>query len=458
MSSSRPLSLATRSLLATITALVAFLGLTGLVLQHACYNSALSILEDNLRGYVYAYLAVTDVGRDGRLLPPDLMPYPEFGLPASGLYAIIESDEHGRWESPSAVGRELPFHHRLAPGQSSFTGPIDTSVGAVYVFSLGVTYDTPRGKPVNLTIYIAQNQEQFAHRLWVYRRTLFAWLLALGVALVLLQLLLLRWSLSPLRRVASDMRQIRNGQHQRLAGDYPSELSGLTRSLNAFIESERERMARYRHTLENLAHSLKTPVTVARSRLETIDADPKLRRDLGEQIQRMNDIVAYQLSRSATSGSPTFATPVPINGHAEDLVRSLEKAHAPKGVLCEFDIDATASFYGAQGDLLELLGNLLENAFKWCGHRVILRAHALDNPYGQRSGLNICVEDDGPGIPSEEVALVTERGVRGDERVQGHGIGLAIVQDIVRAYRGQMQVCCSRELGGACFCIRFKPA
>ena len=114
-------------------------------------------------------------------------------------------------------------------------------------------------------------------------------------------------------------------------------------------------------------------------------------------------------------------------------------------------------FYGEKGDLQELLGNLLENAFKWARTRVLLTAKAGATAPNRRPGLLLVVEDDGPGIPEEKIALVLQRGVRGDERVQGHGIGLAIVQDIVRSYRGELEVGTSEELGGARFEVTLPP-
>jgi two-component system sensor histidine kinase PhoQ len=129
--------------------------------------------------------------------------------------------------------------------------------------------------------------------------------------------------------------------------------------------------------------------------------------------------------------------------------------YANKGVLCEFEIEAMARFHGDQGDLMELLGNLLENAFKWARRRVLLSSSAIAAPTGRRPGLELIVEDDGPGVAEEKVGRLMQRGVRGDERVQGHGIGLAIVQDILRAYKGELSVSRSETLGGARFAIRF---
>ena len=455
MSSRRPLSLVTRSTLATGLILVAFLGLAGASLDHAYFESARAALRDRLQGYVYAYLAATDVGRGGRVLPPDSPPRSDFLRPGSGLYAVIEGDDGFRWESHSAVGRLLDLQERLDPGQSSFRGPVQTSVGNVYIYSFGVAYDNPHGKPVDLTFTVAQNETEFLGQLSVYRRTLFTWLAALGLLLLLLQLILLRWSLLPLRRVASDLARVDRGERDRLEGEYPAELSGLTRSLNNFIENERRSLARNRNILADLAHSLKTPLAVLRSRLEMGGVSREARGDLAEQVQRMDDIVAYQLSRGASSGVPTFVTPVEIAPHAEDLVRGLEKVHAERNVLCEFEIDPQARFYGEPGDLLEILGNLLENAFKWAGHRVLLTARPLVERDLRRPGLEISVEDDGPGIAPDQIERILQRGVRGDERVQGHGIGLSIVQDIVQSHNATLEVLRSEELGGAQFRIRF---
>jgi two-component system sensor histidine kinase PhoQ len=307
---------------------------------------------------------------------------------------------------------------------------------------------------------VARTEDQFDGENAGYRRTLAIWLSILGVMLIVLQLLLLRWSLTPLRKVANDMSRVERGDSDLLDSQYPLELIGLTERINAFITNEREQRTRYRHTLADLAHSLKTPLAVIRSQLESnVGDEPARRVNLLDQVRRMNELVAYQLSRAATSGRQTFASAVPVSGHAEDLVQSLEKVYAAKNVLCEFDIEEGAVFYGEQGDLLELLGNLLENAFKWAGHRVLLVVTM--QPSGarqQRSGLRLSVEDDGPGIAQDKIEKVLQRGVRGDERVQGHGIGLSIVQDIVHASQGELVVDRSPELEGARFSVSLPPS
>ncbi|MGH8114979.1 MAG: ATP-binding protein [Rhodanobacteraceae bacterium] len=455
ITSRRPLSLVSRSTIATLLVLIGFLGVTGFALDRAYGQAALAGMRARLQSYAYTYLAGIDFSaRSNRMIPPDSAPpNPDFLRPGSGLYAVIVGQDGPPWESPSALGRDLPFHQLLVPGVTRFAGPVATQAGQLYVLSQGVDWVLQDHSGYRLTVYIAENEGLYQAGLAAYRRTLFGWLGALGLALLVLQQILLRWSLSPLRRVARDLARIERGNAERLGGPYPREVSVLTRGLNRFIESEREHLKRYRNTLDDLAHSLKTPLAVARSRLESGDSEADIRDELMSQVQHMDQIVAYQLARAKMSGHSTFAAPIPVQNHAEAVVRSLERVYAGKKVLCEFDIDEGTNFFGEEGDLLELLGNLLENAFKWANHRVLLSVKKLapENPRAWRLGLDIRVEDDGPGIPPEQLEQVLQRGVRGDERVQGHGIGLAIVEDIVRSYSGTLQVDRSAELGGACF-------
>ena len=461
----RPLSLQARQLLAASLGLIAFLGLTGLALDRAFVETAQNALHERLKSYAYAYLAGLEFTRDGQpLIPPP--PDERFERPGDGLYAGLRGrTAEGQplaWESASAIGRSVPFPEDLSPGERRFEGPIETPVGDVYRYSIHVDWSEEQAQGIVdkavFTLSIAQHEYFIDNQIAIYRRALWGYLGAGALLLLGLQVFVLRWSLRPLRRVVRDLVRVETGVHDRLTGTYPRELAVLTDSINAFVEGEREHLGRYRNTLADLAHSLKTPLAVLRSRLETGADETALRSEVRQQVARMDEIVAYQLQRAATSGHQLFAAPLRLGERAEGVVRSLEKVYADKNVLCEFEIDSEARFYGEEGDLMELLGNLLENAFKWSRHRVLLTASTQTMLPQRRSGLVLVVEDDGPGIADEQVERVLQRGVRGDERVQGHGIGLAIVQDIVRAYRGELSVGRSEELGGARFVVHFAPS
>ncbi len=458
----RPRSLQARQLLAASIGLIAFLALAGFALDRAFVDTAGQGLRERLKSYAYAYAAGIEFLRNGDIYVPDVPPDARFERPGGGLYATVELP-NGRWVSGSAQGPRLPQAGVLAPLEEQFSGPLpitksDGSRGEVYRYGIGLVW-APGGAQSEFpyTIYIMEDAGTLPRQVRVFRQALWGYLGIAAVILLLLQAVILRWSLWPLRRVITELKRVQRGQASRMSERHPRELEPLTDSINAFVESERESMDRQRNTLADLAHSLKTPLAVLRARLDSDAGEPELREELDTQLRRMNDLVGYQLARAASAGHKLFAAPVAIEPHAEQIVKGLEKIYAAKGVICEFDIDTAARFHGEPGDLQELLGNLLENAFKWARTRVLLTIHAGASAPNRRPGLMIAVEDDGPGIASERIAHVLQRGVRGDERVQGHGIGLAIVQDVVRSYRGELEVGVSEELGGARFEVTLPP-
>ena len=452
----RPRSLRARQLLAASVGLVAFLFLAGYALDKAFVSTAEQNLRHRLKGYAMSYANKVEFARDGSLIPPELPVDPRFTQPGSGLYAEVRLP-NDRWGSDSTLGPTLPPTRMLSPLQEEFDGPVpmtqvDGSKGMVYRFGLGTVYaNRGPGAEFPYSIYVSEDSKVLASQLRTFRGALWVYLTAAGIFLLLLQVLVLNWSLHPLQRVINELTRVQRGQASRMTERHPRELEPLTESINAFIESERENLDRQRNTLADLAHSLKTPLAVLRSQLDEGIHATALREELDTQLKRMNNLVSYQLARAASSGHALFAAPVPIEANAEEIVRGLEKVYAAKGVICEFEIDPESRFHGEPGDLQELMGNLLENAFKWARSRVLLTATPTKTVGNRRAGLLLAVDDDGPGIAEEDVVHVLQRGVRGDERVQGHGIGLAIVQDLVRGYRGELQVQRSQELGGARF-------
>jgi two-component system sensor histidine kinase PhoQ len=456
----RTLSLQARQLLAAGLALVAFLGFTGYALDRAFVETAQNALRERLADLSYSYIELIEFDRSRRIITPEVPPDGRFTRPGSGLYASIRG-EGLRWESASSLGRSLPPLPFLEPAERRFEGPlriIDArgTENSVYAYSQGIIWES--ASDFELTFSVYEDASQIENQVNVFRQALWRYLGLAALLLVLVQTLVLRWSLLPLRNVEKELARVQLGQSQRLSGRHPHELEAITDSINSLIESERSHLERSRNTLSDLAHSLKTPLAVLRSRLDAGASHDELRADVAGQVQRMNEIVSYQLSRAARSGHALFAAPIEIEARAEEIVAGLEKVYASRGVFCEFDIDSTARFHGELGDLQELLGNLLENAFKWADKRVLLSVQVEPAAANRRPGVTFIVDDDGPGIPPEKIELLLQRGVRGDERVQGHGIGLSIVQDIVAAYRGELTVGTAPELGGARFRVRIPPA
>jgi two-component system, OmpR family, sensor histidine kinase PhoQ len=280
---------------------------------------------------------------------------------------------------------------------------------------------------------------------------MFGWFTGLMALLLVVLAALLRWVLAPVRRLEREIHAVEEGRSEVLGGGYPRELSGVASNLNTLLIGERKRVARYRDTLGNLAHGLKTPLAVMRSSLSGEVAGNV--NTLGTEIDRMSDIIAHQLKRAAASGGVLLGqAPVDIMQLAVDLRAALLKVYGGKDLSLELAIQPESQFIGDRGDFTELLGNLVDNACKWCKSRVRVTV-LVDEHAGARERLSLVVEDDGPGISEEDRARVGQRGVRTDESVPGHGLGLAMVHDTVDLYGGSLTID-SSPLGGARFSLR----
>jgi len=271
-------------------------------------------------------------------------------------------------------------------------------------------------------------------------------LLTIGaLALVAALMIVLRWGTLPLRRLARDIKAIENGQQQHLKGHYPVELQGLSRNLNALIDTEQQQRERYQNTLADLAHSLKTPLAVIRVELETGARDDS-HRLIEQQSQRMEDIITHQLQRAVIAAPNTLSERIPVAPVVTQLSTALGKVYAGKAIAIEQQVDAAAHFLGDKRDLMEVLGNIADNACKACQRRVKICA---DQHQGM---LRLQIHDDGDGIDESLRDSVLQRGQRLDQKSPGQGIGLDVVNDIVSSYQGQLSIAQS-PLGGALFTL-----
>ncbi len=253
------------------------------------------------------------------------------------------------------------------------------------------------------------------------------------------------WSLSSLRTMARQIDEIRAGTREALSNDYERELTPLTSSVNQLLENERQQTQRYQHALNDLAHSLKTRLALIQITAQELKLGHDIHDNINEQITTMDQIIQYQLRRAVT-GRKRLASkgtePVPL---IEKLLASLAKVYRHKKLQTGFQFDDDVFFHGEQGDLMELMGNLLDNACKFAISEI--RVHVRH----RERGLLIVVEDDGPGIDPGKSQQIFQRGVRADSS-PGQGIGLAVVTEIVHSYGGEIRVDDS-PLGGARFHI-----
>lgn len=449
------LSLNTRLLLASSMVLAAFLGVTGLVLDSAFRASADTALRDRLQGYVYALLAASDLDARGKLNLPAELPDARFSLIGSGLYAqVVDSSGSPVWRSKSLLGLTIPFAKIPDVGQREFTLlDVDRDLPLLSL-AFTISWETGVGSDRRYTYRVAENLLSFNAEVSRFRRSLWGWLAGAAILLLLVQGAVLRWSLAPLRRVADDLHAIDAGLAQRLHGDYPRELRQLTDNLNGLLASADSHLKRYRDSLGNLAHSLKTPLAVLRGALDGETDDAALRALAREQLAGMTQLIEYQLQRASASGRTPLATPVAVKPIVENIIAALAKVYADKGVNVTLAVDAAATFHGDPGDLTEMLGNLLDNAFKWGRAQVRVAAQTIPPTKADQPLLEISVADDGPGIPDDLKARVLLRGARADENTPGHGLGLAMVQDTVALYHGTLSLQAS-PLGGLEIRLRF---
>jgi two-component system sensor histidine kinase PhoQ len=223
----------------------------------------------------------------------------------------------------------------------------------------------------------------------------------------------------------------------------------LTSNINTLLSQQQEHLERYRRTLGDLAHSLKTPLAVLQNAVENHQPSDNLMAIVREQVERMNQITGYQLQRAATSGWTALVAPVAVREIAQKVLNGLQKVYADKQVVATLDMESHIEFPGDEGDLMEIIGNLVDNAFKWSKRRVCVLAETKPAPQEGQWDLFLRVEDDGPGIPSEMVRYVMQRGRRAESDIAGHGIGLSIVRDIVQVYGGTLEIGVSKWGGAA---------
>ena len=444
------ISINTRMLITAGIVLAGFLGVTGMTLERSFIASAEEALKERLRVHLTAVIASSDIREDGTLQLAYALPETRFFNEGSGLYAkILGNNGKLLWASPSLGELTLPVYAGLARGQSLYEH-LKTSDGApVLAYSLGVAWEDNQKLKGGYTFVVAESLEHLNQQVSEFRHNLWGWLGGVTVVLLIMLTMILRWGLAPLRRVAQDLREIEAGRHLELIGHYPKELRGLTDNLNALIRTNREHEERYQASLGDLAHSLKTPLAVLRGMIEAPNQSvSSMRSTVEEQVQRMDQIVQYQLQRAATSGRTALMAPVDVAAIADKVIKALHKVYADKGVESRVEVQPQLEFHGNEGDLMELFGNVIDNAFKWSRGCVEVRIGKVDGVLPHETVLVIEVLDDGPGIAAEKIATVLERGGRLDTRVSGHGLGLALVSDIVSLYHGRLEID-RAELGGA---------
>lgn len=400
-------------------------------------------IESRLKAYSYSILSVAEVDQ-AEVFMPDQLLEDQFNISQSGLYASITQSgltPAEIWTSESLLALTIPNEMKFPEvGQSSFyTITLDREKHFVYSFS--VSFEAEQAS-VPFTVNIISNQQEFNNNIQAFENQLMIAILFLMFVVLAFQVMWLLLTLRPLSRLKTEIKAIEQGASDRFNNKYPLELEQVTQQLNVLLQSEQAQRTRFRNALSDLAHSLKTPLAVIQSQADISETTQS-------QLSVVNKTIEHQLKKAQSAGQAAWHVGVSVLDVSTKLVNSLQKIHHQKALKIQVNCQDEAIFKGDESDLMEILGNLLDNACKAAQDHVSLSVSR------QNGKLMMSVEDDGPGVDSQLSEAIFSRGVRADTYESGHGIGLAIVRDLCDSYQGKLIIEDSEILGGACFKVIF---
>jgi len=450
-----PRSLNARLALSVGLLLILFFGVTAVALDYFFRDLSVRAISDRLEVQLQAMMAAVDEV-DGVLAPVKEQLNPRLLAPNSGLYGeIVKQNNDVLWRAPSLLGNKLCQSMPLEPGQQSISNKVLADGTRVLRLTRAYSWEFDDRHQQLLQFCVAESEEPYFKQLNEFRWRLFGGFAVMGLILIVAMLWLLRTVLRPLRQVENEILMIESGARQQLSINYPRELAGAASNMNMLLKNERERMERYRNSLGNLAHSLKTPLAVIRNLLSSPSTDVV---KIDEQVSVMDDIVRYQLRRaSVAAGGAIGAINVPLSEVINPLVEAMQKVYADKRMDCTVEIDRDVSFNGDKNDLMEIVGNVLDNAFKYGRRKIRVSVKSMEKISSNKPWFELKIEDDGAGIPEPERESVMRRGKRLDEQQSGQGIGLSVVNELVELYGGTISIDTS-PLGGVQVLIRFDGA
>ena len=436
-------SLATRLFLSATAWVVVILVITGIVLSSVYRDATERAFDRRLNLYLRTLIAEVATPDE----PPDRqfqsLGEPLFELPLSGWYWQITRTDTEKGEaraSRSLWDKKLPKLDESA----------DLTAAGV---RLGYV-DGPEGqtlrmveRPVDLgadgkyLVSVAGDATEIFDETRSFDYYLGGTFVALTIVLLLTTIFQVRFGLAPLKRISDSIADIRSGRAERLEGEFPVEIAPLARETNALIDANREIVERARTHVGNLAHAIKTPLSVIVNEASAHGADPFASKVL-EQADLMRDQVAHHLERARIAARLTvIGTVTEVAPTIEALRRTMEKIHRDRGVAIGVEADPQARFRGERQDLEEMVGNLVDNACKWAASRVLIEVR-VERAAAPDAGiaLRITVDDDGRGLSAAERSKASRRGQRLDESKPGSGLGLSIVVDLAALYGGSLSL------------------
>ncbi|MGE4533593.1 sensor histidine kinase [Halomonas sp.] len=436
----RRLSLASRLMLATLSILLVSLPLAGIALSRHVEATATAAFDERLESLlrvVVAGLAWDEVA--GELVLQRDLGEPRFSRVFSGWYWQASDGGEHTLASRSLWDQRLATATHPEVAFRDLTGPRGTPLRAI---ERDIRL-APLAAPLHVAVAISR--EPLDTEIARFDRLLALSLAGLGVLLLAALALQIRWGLAPLRRLRADLRRVEDGEAERLDTRLPEELARLATAMNGVLERDRRLMAHARHAAGNLAHALKTPVSVLTTLADGIE-EPRRGR-LREELARIDAAVRHHLARATAAGDAGLAPRVAVAEVLAPIVEGLGRLAERRGIVLSVELPATLRVRLDPQDLQELAGNLLDNALRWASREVRLDGGEADD------GVWLAVEDDGPGMDEAQRQAALGRGARLDEQRSQSGLGLAIVGELVALHGGELTLARS-TLGGLAARVR----
>lgn len=438
----RQLSLRLRSIFLAIVLLALFAPFTVVILDEAYTDSLTQAKMSELRLMNLGLLSAFELDGDMPYMP-EILYEEQLNLPGSGYLGVIVFRDEVIWQSASALEYTFsPPAIDVAVGNELFLEsytPAFEEESQFFVYAFTAEFASSRDfEPVRF--YIFNNKALFEAERNTFLSTTWQWIVTLCIALLVFIIIGISLVLLPVRKLIDEISQTSSGNKRELESRYPVEFDSLKESINGLLQTEAAQRARYKNSLGDLAHSLKTPLAVA-------SGNSNLPTEVKESLQQIDRIIKRQLKR-ASAGKSGWQQAIDVLPVLHKLADAMDKVYQDKALTIEFDMDDNIQFKGDETDFMELCGNLLDNACKAAQDRIVISAETSEG------WLTINVEDDGPGIPDDKKVLLLERGTRLDTYTEGHGIGMALATDLVSIYEGRMLIKDS-ALGGARIVIQF---
>lgn len=423
-------SIALRLVIAALIWIGAALAIGEYLLTWVFRDYVENTFEDRLEDMLDDLVAGAAIDGTGQLVvryPPS---EPQFNRPYSGWYWQVTNEAGPVQRSRSLWDEVLRRRTGAVPGPATLSVVPGPSGQALWMVERYVTL--PESRDV-FQFAIAADSSEVKRQVSLFDKTLFGALVALAIGLVVAILIQVHYGLRPMRVLQTQVAAIRSGRSSRLSGKFPREVTTLVNELNALLDYNAAAVERARTRVGDLAHALKTPLTVISAELQS-PTGPSIE-VMRQEIAKVHRQIEHQLARAeAAASAKALGVRTPVMPVLEAIKRSLQRLHAERPVAISVSGDAAAAFRGQREDLEEVAGNLIENAYKWARREV--RADVA--VAGERIVLTI--DDDGPGLAPDQRTAALVRGARLDESAPGSGLGLAIVRDIVDAYGGRFSL------------------